>query len=137
MRYMLLIYTHENQKANLSQEDIEKQMNGHWAVMEATRAKGILQGVDPLFPTNTARTVRQQDGKAIVMDGPFAETKEQLAGYYILDCKDIDEAVAWAAKLPTGCGGGSGCVEVRQIQELPMPPETAGASQSSSSLRNG
>src|SRR5437899_10195786 len=101
MRYMLLIYTQEGEKAKLSQEDIEKQMNGHWAVIEATRAKGILQGVDPLFPTSTARTVRHQDGKAIVTDGPFAETKEQLGGYYILDCKDIDEAVSWAAKLPT------------------------------------
>jgi hypothetical protein len=54
-----------------------------------------------------------------VLDGPFAETKEQLAGYYILDCKDLDEAIGWAAKIPTACKGGEGCVEIRPIMGLP------------------
>jgi hypothetical protein len=62
--------------------------------------------------------VRKQDGKVLLTDGPFAETKEQLAGYYMLDCKDLDEALEWAAKIPTGCGGGVGCVEVRPIREM-------------------
>ena len=53
------------------------------------------------------------------MDGPFAETKEQLAGYYILDCKDLDEAIAWAARIPTACKGASGCIEIRPIMALP------------------
>jgi len=60
----------------------------------------------------------------LATDGPFAETKEQLAGYYILECKDLDEAIAWAAKIPSGCGGGQGCIEVRPIQEIPGVPES-------------
>ena len=55
----------------------------------------------------------------MVTDGPFAETKEQLAGYYILDCRDLDEAIAWASRIPTGCKGGDGCVEIRPIMDLP------------------
>jgi hypothetical protein len=60
-----------------------------------------------------------EGGKPLVLDGPFAETKEQLAGYYILDCKDLDEAIGWAAKIPTACRGGEGCVEIRPIMGLP------------------
>jgi hypothetical protein len=60
-----------------------------------------------------------KEGKTLVTDGPFAETKEQLAGYYILDCADLDEALEWAAKIPTGFGGANGCVEVRPIHEFP------------------
>ena len=59
------------------------------------------------------------EGKPVVTDGPFAETKEQLAGYYILDCRDLDEAIAWASRIPTGCKGGDGCVEIRPIMDLP------------------
>ena len=55
----------------------------------------------------------------MVTDGPFAETKEQLAGYYILDCEDLDEALAWAAKIPTACAGATGCIEIRPIREFP------------------
>ena len=54
----------------------------------------------------------------LITDGPFAETKEQLAGYFVLDCKDLDEALEWASKIPMGCGGGTGCVEVRPIRQL-------------------
>jgi hypothetical protein len=118
MRYMLLIYTGEDERAKASQEELERTINGHLAVMAETRARGILQGAEPLEPTSSATTVRHQDGKMLVTDGPFAETKEQLAGYYILDCKDLDEAVAWAAKIPTTCGGLKGCVEIRPIREM-------------------
>jgi hypothetical protein len=126
---MLLIYTKEDEKAKRSREEVEKDMNGHWAVMEETRDRGILEAAEPLFPTSSATTVRHQHGKAIVTDGPFAETKEQLAGYYILDCKDLDEAISWAAKLPTACGGESGCVEIRPIQGVPARIEAVAASQ--------
>jgi hypothetical protein len=61
-----------------------------------------------------------QDGDALIIDGPYAETKEQLAGYYILDCEDLDEALAWAAKIPTACAGATGCIEVRPIREFPQ-----------------
>ena len=70
---------------------------------------------DPLQPTATATTVRNQGGKPLVLDGPFAETKEQLAGYYIIDCKNLDEAIEWANKIPTSCRGSEGCIEIRPI----------------------
>jgi hypothetical protein len=88
-------------------------------VMDETRSMGIFEGAEPLHPTATATTVRIAGGKPLVLDGPFAETKEQLAGYYILDCKDLDEAIGWAAKIPTACKGGEGCVEIRPIMALP------------------
>jgi hypothetical protein len=92
--------------------------------MDETRARGIFEGAEPLHPTATATTVRMEGGKPLVLDGPFAETKEQLAGYYILDCyildcKDLDEAIGWAAKIPTICKGGEGGVEIRPIMGLP------------------
>jgi hypothetical protein len=119
MRYMLLVYTKEDEMRRASQEEMARIRDGHWAVMDEPTAKGIFQAGEPLAPTATATTVRHQNGKTIVTDGPFAETKEQLAGYYILDCKDLDEAVSWAARIPTGCGGQTGCIEVRQTREVP------------------
>jgi hypothetical protein len=116
MRYMMLIYT--NEKQSLTPEQANEVIARHRAVMDETTRRGIFRGADPLRPTSTATTVRVQDGKVLVTDGPFAETKEQLAGYYILDCKDLDEALQWAAKIPTACGGGPGCIEVRPIQEM-------------------
>ena len=61
--------------------------------------------------------------KSLITDGPFAETKEQLAGYYILDCENLDEAIEWAAKIPTACKGGEGCIEIRPLPGLPADPE--------------
>ena len=119
MRYMLLIYT--NEAAVRTPEETAEVMAGHQAVQSETARRGILLGADPLEPTATATTVRKQGGKAIITDGPFAETKEQLAGYYILDCKDLDEALEWAARIPTACGGGAGCVEVRPIRTIARP----------------
>jgi hypothetical protein len=119
MRYMLLIYTKEEAFANSSPEEREKVAGGHWAVMEEAMAKGVFRGAEPLDPTSTATTIRVQDGKVLVTDGPFAETKEQLAGYYILDCQDLDEVIRYAEKIPTKCQGGTGCVEIRPMRELP------------------
>ena len=118
MRYMLLIYTNENQFDQLSPEAQQQMMEGHWAVMDETSRRGIYRGAEPLHPTSTATTVRVQNGRVLTTDGPFAETKEQLAGYYILDCKDLDEAIAWAAKIPTCCGGAEGCIEIRPLRAL-------------------
>ena len=119
MRYMFLIYSREIEMGGMSPADMEELRAAHRAVMDETQAKGIFQGAEPLHPTATATTVRMEGGKPLVLDGPFAETKEQLAGYYILDCKDLDEAIAWAAKIPTACKGGEGCVEIRPIMGLP------------------
>jgi hypothetical protein len=119
MRYMFLIYSRETDMAGMSAADMDKLRAAHRAVMDETRAKGIFQVAEPLHPTATATTVRMNGGKPLVLDGPFAETKEQLAGYYILDCKDLDEAIAWAARIPTACKGGEGCIEIRPIMALP------------------
>jgi hypothetical protein len=122
MRYMFLIYSQETPEG-LSPNDIATRglMEGHRAVIAETAAKGVLRGLDPLKPTSTATTVRTEDGKTLITDGPFAETKEQLAGYYIIECQDLDEAIAWAARIPTACKGNSGCVEIRPIVEIPKP----------------
>ena len=125
MRYMLLIYTKEAEREQLSSEQAQQIMAAHWSVMNETAQRGIFRGAEPLKPTSTATTVRMQGGKALITDGPFAETKEQLAGYYILDCKDLDEAIHWAAKIPTACQGGEGCVEIRPIEMIPQPNEAA------------
>ena len=115
MRYMMLVYTKEKE-SGLTSEQAEQLKAAHWAVMEEAARKGVLQGAEPLGPTTNATTVRVQNGKSLITDGPFAETKEQLAGYYILDCKNLDEAIEWAEKIPTACKGGEGCIEIR-----PMP----------------
>ena len=118
MRYMMLIYTREKE-SGLTRDQHQELSSGHRAVMQETARKGILLGAEPLGTTATATTVRMQDGKAIITDGPFAETKEQLAGYYILECENLDEAIEWAAKIPTSCKGGEGCIEIRPMPGLP------------------
>lgn len=123
MRYMLLVYSQEVDRAAISPEEGQKIMSGHRAVMEETAKLGIFRGAEPLKPVRSATTVRTRDGKPIITDGPFAETKEQLAGYYILDCKNLDEAIHWAAKIPTACQGGEGCIEIRPIEAIPQPAE--------------
>ena len=122
MRYMLLIYQKE-QEGPPPPEASQKSMMAHWAVIEETKKLGIFRGAEPLQPTSTATTIRMQEGKVVTLDGPFAETKEQLAGYYILDCKDLDEAIGWASKLPLACTGGQGCIEIRPLRPLPTPAD--------------
>ncbi len=119
MRYMMLIYTQENAAERITPEEMENVKATHWSVMQEATQKGIFHGAEPLKSTTTATTVRVQEGKVFSTDGPFAETKEQLAGYYILDCKDLDEAIEWAGKIPSSCGGASGCVEIRPLAGLP------------------
>jgi hypothetical protein len=118
MRYMFLIYSNEASDAAASAEARRAATAQHHAVMDEARARGVLRAADPLRPTNTATTIRRGRGRPIVTDGPFAETKEQLAGYYIIECRDLDEAIEWARKIPTACRGGDGCVEIRPIHEL-------------------
>lgn len=124
MRYMMLIYSKELPDG-LSPEQGQELSNAHRMLMEEASRRGVLEGAEPLAATSTATTVRVQDGKPLIMDGPFAETKEQLAGYYILDCKDLDEALEWAAKIPTACKGGEGCVEVRPLPGIGRRREAA------------
>jgi hypothetical protein len=121
MRYMLLIYSNEAEMAKRSPEELQQISTAHRALMEETSKLGIFRGAEPLKPTATATTVRIADNKTLLIDGPFAETKEQLAGYYILDCKDLDEAISWASKIPTHCKGGHGCIEIRPLIAVPQP----------------
>jgi hypothetical protein len=116
---MLLVYTREDAVARSSQEEMQQIMNGHIALMQAAQAKGILEGAEPLAKTSTATSVRRHNGATVITDGPFAETKEQLAGYYILNCNDLNEAIAWAEKIPTACGGLQGCIEIRPLEAIP------------------
>ncbi len=121
MRYMMLIYSRELPDG-LNPEQRQELYAGHARTMAEATRKGVLRGAEPLAPTTTATTVRMQSGKALVIDGPFAETKEQLAGYYIIDCENLDEAIEWASKIPTGCKGGEGCIEIRPLPGVPAPP---------------
>lgn len=115
MRYMFLIYTHDSMAGQASPEEEKAVMDAYWAFTSAVEGAGVLKSSDALQPTSTATTVRVRNGKVLTTDGPFAETKEQLGGYYILDCKDLNEAIQWAAKIP---GVKYAPVEIRPIVEF-------------------
>ncbi len=116
MRYLLLIYGDEAAWASAPPEDMAAMTAEYVALGEALQAEGVLVGGDPLHPTSTATTVRVRDGEALLSDGPFAETHEQLAGYYLLECETLDQAVAAAARVPSARVGS---VEVRPIRDFP------------------
>ena len=116
MKYMLLIYLDEN---GLSEGERAQcyQESAQYAQELSKSAKYI--GAGPLHPTSTATSVRVRDGKRLVTDGPFAETREQLGGYYLIDAKDLDEALHIAARVPAGKFG---TVEIRPVMEIPGLP---------------
>jgi hypothetical protein len=124
MRYMMLIYTKEGDLGAMAPEEVQQIRQDHCSVIDQSRKRGMLVAVNSLGRTDTATSVRVDSGKVLTIDGPFAETKEQLAGYYVLDCTDLDEAIAWAARIPTTCGGAKGSIEIRQLGELPGVPES-------------
>jgi hypothetical protein len=127
MRYMMLIYSQEDE--SVTHDDMSAVAAAHRAVMEEARQRGVFCSAEPLQASVTATTLRVHNGATMVTDGPFAETKEQLARYYILDCEDLDEALAWAARIPTACAGRIGCVEIRPIREFPQSISTSGVHQ--------
>lgn len=116
MQYMFLIYGAEAAVASATADESEKNLAKNMAVLQAASAKGVLVGVGALMPTSSSTTVRMRQNELLTTDGPFAETKEQLGGYYILNCRDLDEAIGWAAQMPA-CGGG--CIEIRPMIDLP------------------
>jgi hypothetical protein len=120
MRYLLMIYSQES-PGGPPAEEIDGIKRAHTSVMVDSSQKGVLRGVEGLKPTSMATSVRMKDGQAIITDGPFAETKEQLAGFYMMECKDLDEAIEWAKRIPTSCKGASGCIEIRPVADLKMP----------------
>jgi hypothetical protein len=115
MKYLLLIYSDESREANMSKEEVEAWMGEFWAYTDAMDKAGVRVGGEALQPTATATTVRVKDGKTITTHGPFAETKEQLGGYYMVDCENLDQAIEWAARCPTVRVGS---IEVRPIMEF-------------------
>jgi hypothetical protein len=112
MKYALTIYGDESARETASPEDMQAVSQAYGALTQEMQEKGALVAGEGLYPTQTATTVRVRDDERSVTDGPFAETKEQLGGFYVLDCKDLDEAIDWAAKIP---GSQSGSVEIRPV----------------------
>ena len=116
MQYMLLIYENEALVANRTEAEQGAIMEGYFAFTQKIQAAGAYVAGDPLLETTTATTVRVRDGETTHTDGPFAETKEHLGGYYIVDCNNLDEALGYAAEIPTAAHGS---VEVRPIMVIP------------------
>ena len=116
MQYMLLIYGDESAWSTRSEEENGKIFQDYGAYTEELRASGAFVEGAPLQPTGTATTVTLVDGDRVVTDGPFAETKEQLGGYYIVDVASLDEALEWAAKIPSAR---LGTIEVRPVMSIP------------------
>ena len=115
MRYAMLICTDENWLARLDDQESSAMLARYGQWMEEMNERGVLQGGERLRPTSDTTTVRVRDGETLTTDGPFAETKEQVGGYFLVDCKDLDEAIEIAAKIP---GAAHGSIEVRPIWEM-------------------
>ncbi|HXA92367.1 MAG TPA: YciI family protein [Steroidobacteraceae bacterium] len=115
MQYLLLIYGNENAFANVPKEVASQTMGAYMAYTDAMRKAGVFVGSNRLRPTSEATTVRASGGKNSVLNGPFAETKEQLAGYYLIDAPDLDAALSWAARCPATQYG---AIEVRPVWSM-------------------
>jgi hypothetical protein len=122
MRYLLLIYTEEPTQA--PPEDVmATEMEAYDAFTKEIRDRGVSRGGEALHATSSATTVRVQNGQTVTTDGPFAETKEALGGFYLIDVKDLDEAIELAAKIP---GAKHGSIEIRPIWEFGAAAGSAG-----------
>lgn len=115
MQYMLMVYGDESRQTKVSKTDMEQMFAAYGAYTEALMKAGVMKDGNPLQASSTASTVRVKDGKIKVLNGPYAESKEQLAGYYIIDVKDLDAALGWAAKCP---GATYGTMEVRPVMAM-------------------
>jgi hypothetical protein len=118
MRYALLIYASEQDWATQSEEESQAVNQEYMAFTKDIIDRGLMKGGEALQPTSTATSVRVRNGDTLTTDGPFAETKDQLGGFYLVDCKDLDEAVEVAAGIPDARRG---TIEVRPIMEVDMP----------------
>lgn len=124
MQYLLLIYEAEANRAGLSEEEAGGIMHEYNDFGEEAGKAGVVRGGEALEPVASATTVRVRDGERLLTDGPFAETKEQLGGFYLVECETLDEAIDWAAKIP---GARTGAVEVRPIMIFPSPDQAGSA----------
>lgn len=113
MKYMLLMYADES-KAPKTAEEHQAVAQAWYGFNEEAKGAGVLLSNNGLDPVATATTLRLREGKTLITDGPFTETHEQLGGYYLLDCKDLDEAIRWAEKIPTA---NYGSIEIRPLNQ--------------------
>ena len=115
MQYLLMIHSDENGFAKLPPAEAEKGLAAYNAYTQALKDAGVYRGGERLRPTSTATVVRAANGKTSVLNGPYAEVKEALAGYYLIDAPDLDAAIGWAARCP---GAQHGAIEVRPIWSM-------------------
>jgi hypothetical protein len=115
MQYLLMLYSDQSQWNKMTQAEQQQGMAAYRAYTEALQAAGAFKGSNRLQPTSASTTVRVVNGKSQVLDGPFADTKEQLGGYFLIEAPDLDAALSWAARCP---GASHGTVEVRPVWEM-------------------
>jgi hypothetical protein len=118
MRYALLIYANEQEWAAQSEEQAQAVNQEYLAFTKDIIDRGLMKGGEALQATATATTVRVRDGDTLTTDGPFAETKDQLGGFYLVDCRDLDEAIELAARIPNARRGS---IEIRPVMDVDMP----------------
>ena len=116
MQYLCLIYGDENLAEKMPKAEAEKMYGEYFAYTDDIKKSGHYIGGNPLKATSTATTIRVRNGKVSTTDGPFAETKEQLGGYYLIEAKDLNDAIQVASRIP---GARFGSIEVRPVQEIP------------------
>ncbi len=115
MKYVLMIYANETAEAAMTPEQQQALWQAHLAYSQELRTKGVAAGGEALLPSSAATTVRLRDGKTLTTHGPFAETAEQLGGFYVIEAANLDEALAWAAKNPSAAHGS---IEVRPVMGI-------------------
>ena len=118
MQYLLLIYGEEAQWDSMPEEEQGRVFEEYMAYSQSLADEGRMVGGEALQPADTATTVRVRDGATLTTDGPFAETREQLGGFYLVEADDLDQAIALAARIP---GARMGAIEVRPIMPTPKP----------------
>jgi hypothetical protein len=124
MKFLAIIYNDEANYADATPEQAAATFQAHGEFGQAAGEAGVFAGGDGLQPSSTATTLRVRDGERLLTDGPYAETKEQIGGYYALDCKDLDEALSWAARIPEAK---IGAIEVRPVIDYQALEASMGA----------
>ena len=118
MKYVLAIYADESRIGEWGEAEVAAQIDAYWRLDAAAQEAGVFVDSQALADSGETATVKVRDGKAVVTDGPFAESKEQLGGFYLLECSTREEAIEWAARIP---GAAHGHVEVRPVVEYAPP----------------
>lgn len=116
MQYLALIYSEDGPRPEPGTPEAQQMLMAWAKVNKSFNEASVMQGANPLQPVETATSIRIRDGKTLTTDGPFAETKERLGGYYLLDCRDLDHAIELAAMIPAAVYG---TVELRPIMHIP------------------